>query len=120
MREAYTLAPEIERAVVRIEEALQELRAGAAKPSPAPQVSSPTFAALRQWRTEQARSKGLPPYIIATDAVLHAIEAAMPTDLEQLQAIRGMGPAKVATYGPEILAIVSGREVAALAVQSAH
>jgi len=65
------------------------------------------FEELRKWRADQARAKAMPPYIIAPDAVLHAIEQAKPRDLEQLQAIRGMGGSRAATYGADILQIVA-------------
>jgi ATP-dependent DNA helicase RecQ len=70
-------------------------------------ADTPLFAALREWRTGEAREKGLPPYIIATDAQLRAIEAAQPTDLEQLRAVKGLSENKVATYGEAIVHVVS-------------
>lgn len=69
--------------------------------------AGPVFQALRTWRTEQARARKVPPYVIATDAVLQAIEQAKPQDIESLQSVRGLSPNKVAQYGPDILAVVA-------------
>jgi superfamily II DNA helicase RecQ len=65
------------------------------------------FNALRQWRAEMARSKQVPPYIVATDAVLRSIEAARPKSMEELRAVRGIGENKVNLYGEQILSIVA-------------
>lgn len=83
------------------------------QPTVRPAPPSPVYESLRQWRTEQAKARQVPPYIVATDAVLRAIDAARPADLVQLQAIRGIGPQKAATYGPAILAVVAGTGQAA-------
>lgn len=101
--------PDLAQAMNNLQSALEDVRhaieAKEAKDTPAP--DGPVFSALRKWRTEQARAKQLPPYVIATDAVLRAIEQAKPTDLDQLQAIRGMGGNRSATYGAEILQVVA-------------
>ncbi len=102
-----TQADELSQAATRLERALEAfqrvLRANRPPRTPGGEV----FEALREWRSEQARAKQLPPYIIATDAVLRAIEGARPTDIAQLQAIRGVGANKAATYGAEILEVVA-------------
>ena len=98
--------PNLAQATTNLENALQDFKR-ALRPVAHAGAATPVFSALRVWRTQQARTKGLPPYIIATDAVLRAIEAARPTDLGQLQAVRGISPAKVASYGNEILEVVA-------------
>ena len=70
---------------------------------------TPLFEELRKWRSEQARAKQMPPYIIATDAALHAIEKARPKDLNELGGIRGVGASKAIQYGAEILQIVAAQ-----------
>jgi DNA helicase-2/ATP-dependent DNA helicase PcrA len=64
-------------------------------------------AALRAWRTERARADQMPPYIILNDKHLDGIAEALPTDLAQLRACPGIGPAKLESYGDEILALVA-------------
>jgi superfamily II DNA helicase RecQ len=64
------------------------------------------FETLRQWRTAQAREQSVPPYVVFHDRVLRAIAASLPTDLESLRAIPGVGPAKLEQYGNTVLAIV--------------
>jgi superfamily II DNA helicase RecQ len=62
------------------------------------------FTALRAWRTTVARAKMIPPYIIATDAVLLGCASVNPSSKADLATVRGMGAAKIETYGDEILA----------------
>ncbi len=61
---------------------------------------------LRSWRTQQAKSQGVPPYIIFSNKVLEAIAAQHPTTLAALSAISGVGPAKLEQYGEAVLAII--------------
>ena len=66
----------------------------------------PTFEALRAWRTAKARELTTPPYVIAHDATLTAIAEDRPRSLAALRRVKGMGPAKVESYGDEILAVL--------------
>ena len=70
----------------------------------------PIFDALRAWRTGRAREDAVPAFVVASDDNLTAISAARPTTLVELERVKGMGPAKLARYGPDILAVV-GRVV---------
>ncbi|MDB5164491.1 MAG: ATPase [Candidatus Saccharibacteria bacterium] len=65
---------------------------------------------LKQWRFERAQADSKPAYIIAHDATLQAVAAAKPTTPQQLIALPGFGSKKVETYGPDILAIISGHD----------
>ena len=78
----------------------------AAAPAEAAAPPSPVFTALRAWRMEQARARAVPPYIIASDALLHAVAQAHPTDLAGLEAIPGMGRRAV-TYGTQMLEVLA-------------
>jgi DNA helicase-2/ATP-dependent DNA helicase PcrA len=66
------------------------------------------FDALRAWRLERARSDKVSPFIVASDSVLAEIAERRPQSDDELLAIRGMGPAKVAKFGVEILSVVRG------------
>lgn len=62
---------------------------------------------LQRWRRDRARIDAVPAYVIAHDATLAAIADARPRSIAALRRVRGMGPAKLERYGPEILAIVT-------------
>ncbi len=63
-------------------------------------------SALRTWRTERARTDGVPPYIVASDKHLRGIALARPATPVELIACDGIGPAKLERYGDEILAVL--------------
>lgn len=62
---------------------------------------------LKMWRQLLSAEKGMPAYIIAHNTVLEAIAQRKPQNLVELRRIKGMGDAKVATYGEEIIQIVA-------------
>ncbi len=68
------------------------------------------FERLRAWRLETARGMGKPPFVVFPDKTLKRIAASRPASLEELDAIKGIGPAKLEQYGQSVLAIVSGQE----------
>jgi ATP-dependent DNA helicase RecQ len=87
-------------------------RRGRAGGSPPPTPDAPCdpelLARLKRWRTDEAARRSLPPYVVFQDRTLAAIAAARPADSEQLRAIKGVGPAKLAAYGDAVLALVRG------------
>lgn len=64
------------------------------------------WQALRSWRTDVATMHGVPPYRVLTDATLLALVAAVPGDVDALARVHGIGPAKVASYGADLLALL--------------
>jgi len=64
---------------------------------------------LRAWRTRVARERGIPPFLVFPDATLQAIAEANPQTLDDLAVLKGIGPAKLAGFGEELLAAVGGR-----------
>ena len=64
------------------------------------------FDSLREWRLGQATTQGVPAYVVFTDATLIAIAEQLPTDLDALGAIPGVGPMKLAAYAEDVLALV--------------
>jgi ATP-dependent DNA helicase RecQ len=64
------------------------------------------FQALREWRREQARSQGVPPYVVFHDRTLVEIAAARPASLDDLAGIGGVGRAKLERYGEAVLGVV--------------
>jgi ATP-dependent DNA helicase RecQ len=71
-------------------------------------VDEALFQRLRTWRREVARAAGVAPFVVAHDAVLKCIAAARPKNEAELAGIKGMGPRKLAQYGPAILDVVNG------------
>lgn len=65
------------------------------------------FETLRQWRKNLSEVKAVPAYIIFTDATLTAIAEQVPSELEDLAAIPGVGPAKLSEFGEQVLELVA-------------
>jgi ATP-dependent DNA helicase RecQ len=61
------------------------------------------FEALRNLRTEKARARGLPPYIIFSDATLRDLARRRPTTRQELLQVHGVGEKKVAECGDDFL-----------------
>jgi DNA helicase II / ATP-dependent DNA helicase PcrA len=80
-------------------------RAASGRSEPRP-PGDPRFEALRAWRSDRARTDGVPAYVVAPDTTLAAIAEAQPTSTAALRRVKGMGPARLERYGSEILAIV--------------
>jgi ATP-dependent DNA helicase RecQ len=68
------------------------------------------FDKLRWWRVETARAHDVAAYIIFNDATLREIAKARPTTLSELRGISGVGEKKLASYGDEIVAMISEME----------
>ncbi|MYN16340.1 DNA helicase RecQ [Rugamonas sp. FT107W] len=68
------------------------------------------FDKLRWWRVETARAHDVAAYIIFNDATLREIAKARPTTLSDLRGISGVGEKKLASYGDEIVAMISEME----------
>ena len=66
--------------------------------------------ALKAWRTTVAKKLGMPPFVILHDKTLRAIAHTRPTTPNQLEAVPGMGPAKVDKYGEQILSVCGQSE----------
>lgn len=62
--------------------------------------------ALENYRRKTARSLKWKPYMVFQQKALVAIDANKPLSLTALQAIPGLGPAKIERFGRDILALV--------------
>jgi ATP-dependent DNA helicase RecQ len=62
---------------------------------------------LRAWRSETARKRNVPAYVVLHDATLEGIAASHPTTLSQLRGISGIGDKKLERYGTELIALVN-------------
>ena len=65
------------------------------------------FQRLRALRKKLASSKGLPAYMIFTDATLLAMAAQRPKSEDELRRVSGVGPKKLAQYGEAFLAEIA-------------
>jgi ATP-dependent DNA helicase RecQ len=77
----------------------------AAEPDPAG-MDPELLARLKGWRTEEARRRSVPPYVIFHDRTLAAIAALRPAAAAELGRVKGVGPAKLAAYGEELLRLI--------------
>ena len=66
----------------------------------------PLFNTLRDWRNQQAREEGVPPYVICTNRQLARIAHTRPSGLGKLGTVEGLGRAKIERYGGIILKLV--------------
>ena len=62
------------------------------------------FARLRAWRSATARSRDVPAYIVFPDRTLLELATRAPRSVDELAAVPGVGPSKLALYGAEVLA----------------
>jgi ATP-dependent DNA helicase RecQ len=84
-------------------------RRGDLAPQPAGRataVNANLLGSLRAWRSEVARNRGVPAYVVLHDATIDGIAASRPTTPEQLRDIPGIGDKKLERYGRELLALV--------------
>ena len=65
-------------------------------------------AALKAWRTEQARQQAVPPYVVFHDRTLLELAARRPRSLAELSGVGGIGAAKLERYGEDLLVLLQG------------
>ncbi|HVG03891.1 MAG TPA: DNA helicase RecQ [Burkholderiaceae bacterium] len=68
---------------------------------------SPMFEKLRLWRAGVAKEHGLPAFVIFHDGTLRTIAQVRPNSLDQLRTISGVGEKKLASYGNDLLTLLS-------------
>ena len=71
-----------------------------------PEMDDPPDAVLGRieaWRTQAARIARVPDHAIVDDRTLRAIAAARPASTDELVDLPGLGPVKVARFGPKLL-----------------
>ncbi|MGZ6049868.1 MAG: DNA helicase RecQ [Phenylobacterium sp.] len=64
------------------------------------------FDALRAWRSREAKTQHVPPYVIFHDRTLTEIAALKPGSRAALERINGVGEGKLARYGEAVLEVV--------------
>ncbi|MCP2015184.1 hypothetical protein L1280_002345 [Deinococcus sp. HSC-46F16] len=84
--------------------------AGAA-PDPAADLTdeqAAIYARLREWRNAEAKRQEVSRFIIASNATLAEIARRVPYTMDDLKAVRGMGPERLRKYGEKLLEVVRG------------
>ncbi|MDB4897359.1 MAG: UvrD/REP helicase [Firmicutes bacterium] len=64
------------------------------------------YTRLRSWRGARARELNVPSFFILSNAYLAGVAAARPTSMAELAACPGLGPKKLAQFGPELLTVL--------------
>lgn len=80
-----------------------------------PELSSEAtdvFELLRAWRAATAKEQGVPAYVVFHDATLREIASRLPSTLDELGSVSGVGRAKLDRYGPALLAALGGEPAA--------
>ncbi len=80
---------------------LAPLRAGQAG------IDSPLRTALRAWRSQMARERGVPAYVVLHDSTIDGIASIRPATLAELRNIAGVGDKKLEHYGDALIALIA-------------
>ena len=67
---------------------------------------SSLIGALRAWRSQVARQRGVPAYVVLHDSTIDGIASSRPATLTQLRDVPGIGDKKLEHYGDELIALV--------------
>ncbi|MEB3262956.1 MAG: DNA helicase RecQ [Synechococcus sp.] len=70
------------------------------------EIDEALVSALKDWRREQAREQGVPPYVVFHDRTLLELAARKPSSRAALAEIGGIGAAKLERYGTALLAVL--------------
>jgi ATP-dependent DNA helicase RecQ len=70
------------------------------------------LAALKRHRTLLAKGQGVPAYVIFADRSLEEMAQRKPASLAEMQAVHGVGEAKLARYGASFLEVIRAHDAA--------
>jgi ATP-dependent DNA helicase RecQ len=71
-------------------------------------VDRALFDSLRQLRRDKANERGVPPYIIFSDAALRDMARRKPRTLDEFREVKGVGDKKLKDYGEDFIAEIEG------------
>jgi ATP-dependent DNA helicase RecQ len=77
--------------------------AAAAAAASLPASAAAAFERLRNWRAATAKEQGVPAYVIFHDSTLREVAMTAPSSLAELGKVSGIGEAKLARYGQQVL-----------------
>jgi ATP-dependent DNA helicase RecQ len=86
----------------------QRVREGAPGPDTSGVADMAVFETLRGLRRKIAEERGVPPYLIFSDASLRDMARVRPMTLEQFREVKGVGDWKLETFGERFVAAVRG------------
>jgi ATP-dependent DNA helicase RecQ len=81
-------------------------RSGSRETVEAAEADLELFEALREWRASEAKTRGVPAYVVFSDATLAEIARERPGSEDALLDVKGVGPRKLEEYGEAVLKIV--------------
>ena len=64
------------------------------------------YETIREWRLRKAKKRGIPAFRIFGNRVLDNLTLDLPTSMDELLMVHGVGPSFVKKYGNEILRMV--------------
>ena len=67
--------------------------------------------ALKAWRRARAQEEGVPLYMIAHNSQLEEISEVVPLDENELLTIKGIGIAKLESFGDDILSLTRAYDI---------
>ena len=85
----------------------------AASPGQTKTADPALYAALKAWRSETARKRGVPAYVVLHDSTIDGIAAARPASLTDLRGVAGIGDKKLEHYGTELMAVINAHRAEA-------
>ena len=97
------LQPERKKATAKTK-ALREEKS--ATMDPVDPTARALWARLRAWRTEAAKTHGVPAYVVFHDATLAELVRLHPKTKNELREVPGIGARKLESYGDELLMIL--------------
>lgn len=65
------------------------------------------YDALRKWRNDKAKAEGKPPYLFLTNRQIYEISRLVPSNLNELRSVEGIGDAKISQFGAELVLTLS-------------
>jgi ATP-dependent DNA helicase RecQ len=80
--------------------------AAAAAAASLPAGAAAAFERLRNWRAATAKEQGVPAYVIFHDSTLREVAMTAPSSLAELGKVSGIGEAKLARYGQQVLDVL--------------
>ncbi len=73
---------------------------------------------LKRWRGKTSAALGLPAYRVLTNATIQRIAEQRPQNSTELEAIQGIGPATIETFGHDIVQLVADYQ--SVSTEQAH
>lgn len=66
------------------------------------------YEKLRDFRRRTAEARGVPAYVIFTDATLRELAVKRPSNMLELMTVKGIGDEKAARYGSAVIGVIKG------------